>query len=228
MTPQPPNPATTRRALRLVAALLLVVAVTLLALIASGAFDPHPLGSLARRDRPGPLTLSGRGEMLASQPLPWPAPPARYSVRLTAAHATGETDSAYGLALGDDATLTVAVSPLGQAAVWQTVTGEDEPLTLLPWQPFPHVRAACSAGWQPALQGEQTAGCQPALQGNEIWLDVKNEDGRTRVTARINRELLWEGEVAAPGDGVALWLASFGGAVTVDFQTLDWYAPAQN
>ena len=33
------------------------------------------------------------------------------------------------------------------------------------------------------LQGEQTAGCQPALQGNEIWLDVENEDGRTRVTA---------------------------------------------
>ena len=58
MTPQPPNPAPPRRALRLVAALLLVVAVTLLALIASGAFDPRPLGSLARRDRPGPVSYT--------------------------------------------------------------------------------------------------------------------------------------------------------------------------
>ncbi len=46
-----------------------------------------------------------------------------------------------------------------------------------------------------------------------------------RVTARINGELLWQGEVEQMYPGALLWLGSFGGPVTVDFQTLDWFLP---
>ena len=181
---------------------VVVVAIALVALIAAGAFDPRPLGPLAGSAQPGPLSLLGRSEMITSQLPPWSAGPASYSLRLTAAHAAGETDSGYGLTLGNklDA-LVVAVSPLGYVAVWQTADG-GEPHYLLPWQPWPHVRA----------------GAAP----NEIGLDVDNS-GR-HVTARVNRELLWQGEVALPPGGVALWLGSFGGPVTVEFQTLDWFA----
>ena len=200
----PPTPPAIRRALRLATALLLVVAATLIALIVAGGFDPRPAGSPVQRTSPGPLALESGGEMLARQPLPWPSPPTRYSVRLTAAHAAGATDSAYGLALGDGVTLTVAVSPLGEAAVWQTIAGDDEPRYLMPWQPWPHVR--------------------PGIAANEIWLDVRKLDDMARVTARINRELLWEGEVEQMYPGVALWLGSFGSRVSVDFQTLDWFA----
>ena len=52
----------------------------------------------------------------------------------------------------------------------QVVADGGEPHYLLPWQPWPHVRA----------------GAAP----NEIGLDVDNS-GR-HVTARINRELLWQ------------------------------------
>jgi hypothetical protein len=148
--------------------------------------------------------LAERGEKLIKQSAPFGGQPRCYSVRLTAAYAGGETDSGYGLAVGNnEAALVVAVSPLGEAAVWQTVAGEDEPRYLLPWQPWPHV--------------------QQGIAPNEIWLDVAEDDDLMRVTARINRELLWEGEVERLYSGAALWLGSFGGPVTVDFQTLDWF-----
>jgi len=203
----PPPPPTARRALRLAAALLFAVVATLITLIAGGAFDPRPAGPLVRSVQPGPLSLDGRGEMAAAQSLPWTAPPTHFSVRLTAAHVAGETDSAYGLALGDGATLTAAVSPLGEAAVWETPGEGGAPVYRLPWQPWPHVRRGAAA--------------------NELWLDVAREGDQAHVTVRVNRELLWQGDVALADAGVALWLRSFGGQVTVDFQTLDWFAQTE-
>lgn len=200
----PPAPPTIRRALCLAAALLFIIAATLIALIAAGVFDPQPSGSLARRIAPGPLSLEGGGEMFAWQSSPWATAPARYAVRLTATHAAGEMDSAYGLALGEGAMLTAAVSPLGEVAVWQTPGPGAAPVYHVPWQPWPHVRRGAAA--------------------NELWLDVARDGDRARITVQVNRELLWEGEVAAPGDDVATWLAGFGDGVTVDFQTIDWYA----
>jgi hypothetical protein len=203
MTP-PIDPAA--RTVRFLALTMTIVAVALIALIAGGAFDPRPLGPLTGSTTPGLLSLAGRGETLSPQSAPFAAAPSRFSLRLSAAHAGGEADSGYGLALGDKrAALVVAVSPLGEAAVWQTIAGEDEPRYRMPWQPWPHVR--------------------PGIASNEIWLDARDEDGVTRVTARINRELLWEGEVEWVYPGAALWLGSFGGPVTVDFQTLDWFLP---
>ena len=194
----------TSRALRWVALGVLAVAVAIIALVAGGAFDPRPCGSLARRDTPGRFALAGRGETFEQQPAPFTNTPSCYGVRLTAAHATGEMDSGYGLALGDKkAAFVVAVSPLGEVAVWQAAVGENEPRYLLPWQPWPHVR--------------------PGDAPNEIWLDVRRDGERTLVTARLNRELLWEGKVEALYSDAALWLGSFGGSVTLDFDTLDWY-----
>lgn len=200
-------PSHTGCALRGVALGLLAVAAVLIALVAGGAFDPRPCGPLGHRDTPGRLVLAERGETLRPQSTPFAGAPRCYTVRLTAAYTDGETDSGYGLAVGDgQEALVVAVSPLGQAAVWQTLAGEDEPRYLLPWQPWPHVNT----------------GTTP----NEMWLEIEDKAGITQVTARINRELLWQGNLVEPPDtGAALWLGSFGGPVSVDFQTLDWFLP---
>ena len=200
-------PSHTGRALRGAALGLLVVALVLVALVAGGAFDPQPCGRLAHQATPGLVALAERGETLQQQRAPFAGTPWCYTLRLTAAYEAGETDSGYGLAVGDRReALVVAVSPLGQAAVWQTVAGDDEPRYLLPWQPWPHVRS----------------GTTP----NEIWLEIDDSAGITQVTARVNRELLWQGNLLEPPPNApTLWLGSFGGPVTVDFQTLDWFLP---
>ena len=194
------TPPAAGRAVRFAALGLGLAVALLILLIAAGAFDPRPHGPLAGSARPGPLARDGRGETTLPQPAPFAAPPAAYSVRLTAAFVAGEQDSGYGLALGEEGALTVAVSPLGEAAVWTTAAPGATPRYLVPWQPWPHVR--------------------PGAAGNEIWLDVA---GNQQVTVWINRERLWQGPAGALAPAAALWLASFGGPVTVDFQTLDWY-----
>jgi hypothetical protein len=210
MTPHTgtPTPSQAQHAVRWLALTFLVFTTMFIALIARGLFDPQPCGPPAGSATPGSLALAERGELLQPQSEPFSGVSRCYAMRLTAAYAVGETDSGYGLAVGDRrAALVVAVSPLGQAAVWQTIAGDDEPRYLMPWQPWPHVR--------------------PGIAANEIWLDVRDEDDVARVTARINRELLWEGEVERLYPGAALWLGSFGGPVSVDFQTLDWFAPVE-
>jgi len=193
-------PQAAGRVLRLTAAALALVAVALVLLIALGAFDPRPLGPLFRSSYPGSLGLEGGGEFFQWQPSPFATLPARRSVRLTAHHVSGEMDSGYGLALGGGA-LTVAVSPLGEVAVWATTAGERR--YLLPWQPWPHVRTGAAS--------------------NEIWLDIDATANPAHVTAWVNRERLWQGEVALASDEVAPWLGSDGGAVAVDFTALTWY-----
>lgn len=191
---------------------LVAVAAGLIILIAAGLFDPKPFGPLVRIDQPVPLSLSGRGERTFPQSAPWTtgAQPDRFSIRLTATHAAGEMDSGYGLALGDGARrLVVAVSPLGYVAVWEGGDGEigrlgDWEISHVPWQTWPHARQGGDA--------------------NEIWLDVARVDGRAAITAWINRELLWQGEVDQSASEVGLWLGSFGGSTTVDYRTLEWFA----
>lgn len=185
------------------AAALGIVAIGLVALMAGGAFDPRPLGPLVAATTPGTHTLDGRGEMLLPQGDPLPPDSPAYSLRLTAAHVAGEIDSGYGLALGgEEWALIVAVSPAGYVAIWEAVNGS-EPVYRLPWQTWPHVRGG---------------------EANEIWLDVARAGGGATVTARVNRELLWRGEIEEVSDGASLWLGSFGGPVTVDFTTVEWFA----
>jgi len=182
---------------------LVVGGVALVALIAGGAFDPRPLGALVATTAPGAHTLDGRGEALLPQGNPLPPDSPAYSIRLTAAHAAGEIDSGYGLALGDEErALVVAVSPAGYVAVWEA-DGRSEPAYHLPWQTWPHVRGDSET--------------------NEIWLDVERTGDGAMVTARVNRELLWRGEVEGLDEGASLWLGSFGGPVTVEFRSLEWF-----
>ena len=68
----------------------------------------------------------------------------------------------------------------------------------MPWRTWPHVRL------------EQ--------ESNEIWVDVQE---RKITSVRFNRELLWQGEVAAKGQQVGLWAQSFGGLTEIDFQLLE-------
>lgn len=194
------------RELRIVAGLLLGGITLAVALIAGGAFDPRPVGPLRASEQPGEQTLPAAGEITFPQPAPWAGGlvPVRFSVHLTAALADGETDSGYGLALTNgDAQLLLAVSPTGYLTIRETRGGES-PDYHLPWQTWPHVRSG--------------------TQANELWLDVAQTDAGAEVTAWVNRERLWSGATDWTPRDTGLWLGSFGGPVTVDFQSLEWYA----
>lgn len=193
-------------------ALLLVATIALigivLALIAAGTWDPRPAGHQTASIAPGHRTTGGSGavEWLADPALPPPsAVPA--TIRLQAAFDKGEADSSYGLVWGDGSSaILIAVSPLGYAAVWEQGAPGEPALFHVPWQPWPHVR--------------------PEREANELWLDLVPAGNRLSVTARVNREILWEGSVPAPGTPQAgLWLGSWGGRATVDFRELAFYTP---
>lgn len=205
-TPPPPPPW---RALRLITVGLSGVLVFLVLLIALGYFDPKPLGPLVLVDQPGVYSTSEGDALVLSQLPPWPAAATvkQFSIRLTAANVAGELDSGYGLALSDTSRqLFIAASPLGYIAVWEKGT-EREPAYILPWERWPHV----------------LVGRQP----NELWLDVASSPGGSIITARINRELLWQDEVDFFPREAGLWLGSFGESATVDFQKLEWFADPQ-
>lgn len=190
-------------ALRAVAIALAAVVVVLVALIAVGTFDPKPIGRLTRTDFPGPRTADGLPLEDSTGPESWPAPQGSFSVRLSAAHAAGDTDSEYGLALSNGINrLVVAVSPLGYATVWEDGVGGT--IQYMPWRPWPHVR--------------------PGGQTNELWLDVGRGDDRAEVTAWVNRERLWQGTSERDFTAVELWQGTFGEAATVDFNALEWFA----
>jgi hypothetical protein len=203
----PDRTARAGRLLRYSAGALAALVLLLVVLIAARVFDPQPFGPLAQTDQPGRRELSGAGEATFPQPAPWPpaAPPERFSLRLSAAHAGGETDSGYGLALvGDGARLVVAVSPLGYVTINEEAAGQQ--VDHVPWQTWPHAR--------------------PGSEANELWLDVIRQGDGARVTAWINRERLWQGMVEWSPGGIGFWLESFGGPVAVDFRRLEWFAAA--
>lgn len=183
---------------------LFFLATVIIILIIMGAFDPRPFGSLVAADQPGSQTVTEAGEAIVSQTAPWPAPPGRFSIRLTAAYATGEPDSGYGLTLGDnDGRLLVALSPLGYVTVREE-RKDAEPVAYMPWQTWPHV--------------------QPGTAANEIWLDVNNSDDQAAVTVRINREFLWQGKISVKPQQVGLYQTTFGEPATVDFRQVEWFA----
>lgn len=192
------------RALGAAIGTLFVFAAAAIALILAGAFDPKPYGSLISVEPARRQTLSDANEADTPLMAPWAAPPERFSIRLTAAHAAGDLDSGYGLTLGDDAGwLVVALSPLGYVTVREEQAGVGS-VVHLPWQTWPHVR--------------------PGTAANEIWLDVENGDGRAAVTVWINRELLWQGAVGVAPRQIGLYQTTFGEPVTMDFSRVEWFA----
>ncbi|MCB0034421.1 MAG: hypothetical protein KDE51_10400 [Anaerolineales bacterium] len=160
--------------------------------------DPQPRGRL-QVERP----LSLLEVPAHSQQILWlddSLPAAAYTVILTAALGQGELDSHYGLALGEEAHyLEITISPLGYAAVTEVVAGERLAVQIM--APFPHVQGGAAV--------------------NEIWVTV---DAPTAVTVRLNREILWQGEIEMPtGASAALVGQSHGAAAEVDFQRLQLF-----
>lgn len=151
-------------------------------LIWAGVFDPQPLGTAVWQQTLPPQTIPA-----GSQQIIWldrDIPEGDYTVQVTAVWQSGEQDIAYGLLLGtDQQNLVVEISPLGYLSL---LPPPSSPFASLPLQPWPHVQS----------------GNIP----NEIWVDVENG----RFTVRINRELLWQGDVGQL-DGSIGWVGqSFG------------------
>jgi hypothetical protein len=180
------------------AVLIFAGAVIMIALISAGVFDPKPIGRLQET-----LSLAQLDVARQTSRLEWldrQAPAPDYTLRLSAALLDGEVDSAYGLALGDDARyLVAAFSPTGYVAVWQRKGDHRD--KIVPWRTWPHVR--------------------PEFQANELWLDV--EDGNL-TGIRTNREILWQGEQPLGGQRIGLWAETFAGPASFDFQELEIFA----
>lgn len=192
--------------LRVGAVVLALTAVSLFLLIALGVFDPKPVGELAGTAAPQTLAISPGEQTIRWLPEPLPADD--FTVRATVTHQSGELDSGAGLVLTDGCTaVIVALSPLGYATIHQTppttahcplLTAHRPLPTELPWQPWPHVR--------------------PGDAANEIWLDVV--DGQMRV--RLNRELLWAGELPIRPTTVGIVGESFGDTAVFHFSPLEF------
>ena len=147
-----------KQPLRGVLAYLLAAAVFLIILIASGVFDPKPIGERQTTLPATSLTVDKPGQTIIW--LDERLPSGDFSVRGTAVYQSGSLDSGVGLALGDEnSQLIVAISPLGYALVQQDDTA------VLPWQPWPHVRL------------EENP--------NEIWIDVQGEEITVRINREL-------------------------------------------
>lgn len=185
------------RLLKVGVVLLLVTAVTVILLIASGQFDPKPVGNLVWQDELQPMTVAAQTRQI--EWLEQPVPDEPFSVRLTAVYQQGATDNGYGLILGDETqNFLFAVSPLGYATIQQNDNA------LFPWQPWPHVRTQNTP--------------------NEIWLDW--EDGQLSV--RLNRELLWAGDVEIPEGYLGLYGESFAETAVINFESIELYENENN
>lgn len=192
--------------LRVGAVVLALTAVLLISLIALGLFDPQPVGELSWTAVPQTLTIPPGEQTIVW--LPEPLPSGNWSVRATITHQSGELDSGAGLVLGDGCTaVIIALSPLGYTTIQQTPptttycslpTVHRSLPTALPWQPWPHVRLDDAA--------------------NEIWLDVV--EGQIRV--RLNRELLWAGDLPIQPTTVGIVGQSFGDTAVFHFSPLDF------
>ena len=187
------------RSLAWLALLLLAALIIGVFLVSASVFDPPVNGvTVEERPLPSPTTLSPDRPFLAW--LDGSLPVTNYTLRLTAVHKSGEPDVGYGLIIGDediasgdgDIAVTVLVSPLGYVAVRVGETA------VVPWQPWPHVHT----------------GAEP----NEIWLNVGGVEGNGGVSVRINRELLWAGEVGHLPGRVGLVGENYGGGETAVVQ----------
>lgn len=200
MNPEEEMPPLAWRWLSIIAVFLLFIIVGGIGLISAGVFDPKPLGTTKVEFPLNTIQITPN-----DQELKWIEGQFQsevFTVRLTASKLNGETDVAYGLALGnEDNFLIVAVSPLGYYSIWRgsNQTGRPEKNQVVePWQTWPHVRLDDNP--------------------NEIWIDVQNE----QITSiRINREILWQEPLPIQDGGIGLWSQSFGGPADIDFQKVE-------
>jgi hypothetical protein len=124
-----------------------------------------------------------------------PQPP--FSVRITASHASGDLDSAYGILLDqENSKIAVMVSPLGYTSIWResNSTNEISEVIYLPWQSWPHVRTG--------------------NEENEIYISLIGDS----MSVRVNRELLWEGSGIDSIYRIGIMGESFGEDAAIRFQ----------
>ncbi len=178
------------------AVLMLFGTAVVIGLIASGVFDPSPFGQRLWQEDLFQMRVAPNSRQINWLDIDIPSTP--FTARLTAAYEQGEADAAFGLILGDDDHyLTIAVSPLGYLAVWETTNNDSYYLN---WQTWPHVKRG--------------------NENNEIWLDVEGDLARVR----INREWLWEGSIDLSTDRIGILGESFGGESFINFETIEMFA----
>jgi hypothetical protein len=200
-----------RRFLIYAAITLLIATIILFLLIFAGIFDPKPIGRLSIRDD---LERRESVEDTFLTFIPHRASSNDYSIRLTASWIGGNPDIGYGLAIGDGlSNAVVAVSPTGYATITELPLEGDigdsgrkgnlEPRPEIPWRTWPHVKIGSSS--------------------NEIWLDIEDSEV---VAVRINRELLWEGNLPLTGNKIGLWAESYDGPAVIEFYSIELFQPS--
>lgn len=165
----------------------------LIIVVASGWFDPQPLGQLQWAAQPvaPPQAVTEPTIIWLERPLP----PPPYTIRLTAAWQSGHPDSAYGLALGSaDAYVLTAVTPTGYLLL--PISHPQPRFPILPW---PHINQLDIP--------------------NEIWLDVTAET----IIVRLNRELYGEVLLTVPPGRIGLWGMSWEETAVIDFQRIELF-----
>lgn len=198
MDPQGERSEFSWRWLRRIGILVLLAIPAGIILISSGLFDPRPLGNLEDEYQLEHLLVEAGSSILIWLDEPIISGP--MTLRLLAAREQGETDVAYGMAIGkDEDKVIVALSPVGYVTIqrWLVNSGTVEVEQYIPWQTWPHI---------------QTGDLE-----NEIWIDI--EKG-VLTSIRVNRELLWQGEIQLTGNRIGLSAESYGGSTEVNFETL--------
>jgi hypothetical protein len=182
-----------QHATRFLGWLLFLAVVLAVVIVASGWFDPQPLGPLQWAAQP-----VAPPQAVAEPIIIWlerPLPPPPYTIRLTAAWQSGHPDSAYGLALGSaDAYVLTAVTPTGY--LLPPTPNSQPPLPILPW---PHVNQLDAP--------------------NEIWLDVTADS----VTIRTNGELYGQQRLTVPPGHIGLWGMSWAETAVIDFRHIELF-----
>ncbi|MCP5097142.1 MAG: hypothetical protein GY943_16455 [Chloroflexi bacterium] len=183
-------------------------------LIGTGVFDPKPIGTLQQSITPGKVQIDAGATVV--QWLDLSVDVGAGSVRGTAVYQSGEKDIVYGVVIGKSMHyVQVVVSQVGYVAVEEVMNNQQStinnqqltnpqsallsPHSLLPYQLWTHVQM----GGVP----------------NEIWVDW--EDGQ--LTVRINRELLWVGEVEIDPVEIGIVGGSFGETAVIDFQLIELF-----
>ncbi len=147
-----------KQTLRGALAYLMATAVFLIILIASGVFDPKPVGERQTTLPTTTLAVSEPGQTILW--LDQMLPEGDFSVRGTAVYQSGSLDSGVGLALGDEnSQIIVAISPLGYVLV------QEDDTAVLPWQTWPHVQLEDAP--------------------NEIWINVRGEEVTVRINREL-------------------------------------------
>jgi hypothetical protein len=201
MTPKSKNTGTQRIIIVIASIVLLVLVLLIVGLILGGVFDPKPLGELKFRHE---LERRVKVDDVYQEPLLQIPSSGPFSVRMGASWISGNPDIGYGLKLGNgEHSVVIAVSPLGYVTIMESdrsVAAPANQVHQLPWQTWPHV--------------------SKTDESNEIWVDIEDSN---LTMVRINRELLWTGQLPLAESDVDFWAQSFGEPGIVNLEYIELF-----